>query len=382
MPPERAILLHCARVGPGKGDIGNILEQGIDWEGLLSMALRHGMMPLLYRHLKDCPEAVPAPFLEKLRGLFHRNLARNLLLTEELLRLLDLLQRHGIPALPYKGPALAIQAYGNLAFRQFGDLDILVPREGIPRAKALLVSQGYSPQFPLSERQEAYLLSRRHNVEFAFMHRQRGVHVDLHWQVAPPYMLRLDEGLWRQPHRVSLAGASLPAFPPETLFHVLCVHGSKHFWERLGWLCDIAHLATRDLDWGNLMAQSETAGGRRMLLLGLGLMEALTGPRLPEAVKAAIAAEPALKPLIKQVKRQIFSDGGNGAFFQFANLRRMMKMLDGPGERWQHLSFVLGDLQPSDFTFLSLPPGWFPLYHGLRPLRLAGKYGLKILGKR
>jgi len=50
----------------------------------------------------------------------------NFFLTKELLELLTLFEAHCIPASPYKGPALAIMAYGNLALRQFSDLNILV----------------------------------------------------------------------------------------------------------------------------------------------------------------------------------------------------------------------------------------------------------------
>jgi len=36
-----------------------------------------------------------------------------------LLKLLDLFENHGIPAVPFKGPVLASSIYGDLSLRQF-----------------------------------------------------------------------------------------------------------------------------------------------------------------------------------------------------------------------------------------------------------------------
>jgi Uncharacterised nucleotidyltransferase len=81
--------------------------------------------------------------LTALRHHFQVNALRNVFLAGTLLKLLRLLEAHGIAALPYKGPVLAALAYGNVAFRQFGDLDLLVRPQDADRAKALLWAQGY-----------------------------------------------------------------------------------------------------------------------------------------------------------------------------------------------------------------------------------------------
>ncbi len=61
----------------------------------------------------------------------------------ELQRILDIFKSHGITAIPYKGPVLAIQAYGNLAFREFGDLDIFIQKQDFLKVKELLLDNGY-----------------------------------------------------------------------------------------------------------------------------------------------------------------------------------------------------------------------------------------------
>ena len=54
------------------------------------------------------------------------NAHRALWLTLELLNIHRHLQARGLEVLPYKGPVLAEALYGNVALRQFSDLDLLV----------------------------------------------------------------------------------------------------------------------------------------------------------------------------------------------------------------------------------------------------------------
>jgi hypothetical protein len=100
-------------------------------------------MPLLYRTLNSvCSDAVPKPTLEELREHFYANAGRDLFLGKELIKVLHLLESHEIRAIAYKGPTLAVSVYGNLAFREFGDLDILV-REQYQRGAVYVNAQGY-----------------------------------------------------------------------------------------------------------------------------------------------------------------------------------------------------------------------------------------------
>src|SRR5204862_195907 len=132
-----------------------LLQQGIAWSSLLHAAQAHGVMPLLSWHLsRSCADGVPESTLSELRDRFRLNAARNLFFAGELLKLLTLLQRAGIKAIPFKGPTLAVLAYGNLALRTFGDLDLLLRRNDIPRARDLLAAEGYHPAFRLGGDQE------------------------------------------------------------------------------------------------------------------------------------------------------------------------------------------------------------------------------------
>src|SRR2546421_627163 len=130
LPPEISFLLACARAQTDEGTAQRIREAAqrpLNWDRLIETSFAHGLMPLLYENLKNhCADFLPPDRLSTLKDLFLKNAARNVLLTGELLGILDLFAAEGIEAMPYKGPAIAVSIYGHLALRQFGDLDILV----------------------------------------------------------------------------------------------------------------------------------------------------------------------------------------------------------------------------------------------------------------
>jgi hypothetical protein len=51
---------------------------------------------------------------------------------------------------------------------------------------------------------------------------------------------------------------------------ILCVHGSKHRWRRITWICDVAEPihAHRDPKGPQVIVQAVALGGEHMLLLG------------------------------------------------------------------------------------------------------------------
>ena len=98
--------------------VRELLQVELDWQYLTKVALRNGVMPLVYRQLSsNFADAVPETQLRSWRDLFRHNAARNLLRAGELCRILEVLAKHGIDAIPYKGAALAVDAYGDLSLR-------------------------------------------------------------------------------------------------------------------------------------------------------------------------------------------------------------------------------------------------------------------------
>src|SRR5437588_6994166 len=300
--PEIELLLCGARTrisAETAGRMRELLRAELDWAFLIRTAFRHGSLPLLCWNLSNhCPEAVPESAMKQLRTHFHANAQHNLALTRELLQLLKLLEAHEIPVMPYKGPALAASLYGDLLLRQCSDLDILVRREDVSRARELLASRGFFPKKPLPVAEATYL---RTEYARSFVRAEDQLVLELHWTIRPRYCaFRIDpDQFWASHQWTSVAGTRVRTLAPNDLLLILCVHASWHLWGRLQWISDIAELIRthEELDWSRVLHQAEPLGSRRMLLLGLLLAADLLDAPLPEAVLRQIAADPTVASL-------------------------------------------------------------------------------------
>lgn len=304
------MLLCCARTFSEPADterLRALLRLPLDWENILHPAEFHRLLPLLDRHLEEAaPEAVPPPVRAALQARRHAGRLRETLLVTALHSLLAQFAAEGIAALPYKGPALAAQVYGDAFLRPCSDLDILIPPPDILRVKALLLAQGYQSQHHFADAAEeaAHLKT---DCEYNFIRPADRLLVEIHWRFRPqsfPFPLDLGE-LWDRRETVSLAGVPAPTLAWEDYLLLLCVHGAKHRWERLIWVCDIAEItrAHRDLPWGEIKARAERLGCERVLLLGLLLARDLLDAPVPDA---ALAATPrAVAILAGRVRRHL-----------------------------------------------------------------------------
>jgi hypothetical protein len=337
--------------------------------------------PLLYQSLNAAAAGdLPPEVLETLRDRFQGVARHGLKLTAELLRLLGLFERRKIGVIPYKGPTLALAAYGNIALRHFQDLDLLVRREDFDSARDLLIEEGYRPQFQLDEAQQKSFLATGN--ELLFSRESDGTIVELHWEISPRYFtFPLDtELLWQQAGTMTLSGRPVRTVPVELLLLILAAHGAKHNWERLAWICDIAELIdhSNDIDWDRLFLYAEKLGSERMLLLALWLAHDLLECALPGFVLDRINADPTIGELAAVVRSSIFSDAEyNPEVVQRSgfHMRSRERLRD-------RIRYGVGRaLFPTteDWDAVRLPKalaGWYPV---LRPFRLAFKHGLRLV---
>lgn len=377
--PEKQLLLCCARtrLDPySAGSIRGLAGEKLDWPYLFELATEHGVVPLLYSKLKAvCPDEVPPQWAERLREAFQQNARRNLFLTGELFRILEAFQANGISAIPYKGPVLAEQAYGNLAYRQFADLDIVIRQRDVAGAYELLTARGYCSD--VDARTVAQAADGKIPGQYLFARDARRSIVELHTEATLRYFptpLDLD-ALGRRAEAVSVASRDVLTFSGEDALPILCVHGSKHFWERLVWICDIAELAQipRGLNWEVALKQSRRLGAERMTLLGLHLASDLLGAALPDQILRRVQEDRVVRSLAAQVCRQFFreSSATPGATQRFLFRARMR------GSLWEGLGYVFRlATAPTeeDWAQVRLAGPLAPLYGVLRPFRLLRKY--------
>jgi hypothetical protein len=291
-------------------------------------------------------------------------------LSGELRRLLKLFAAHEIEAIPYKGPALAAKAYGNIALRHFGDLDILVRQRDVLRVMELLVAEGYALHPPLNAVQQALMLRTQCNLPFT--RDGRRLIVEIHWRVSARLFSSPleEETLWEHTGLDNFEGMTIKTLAPEDLLLSLCVHGAKHLWERLSWIADIAQLLEvyPNLNWPRLLEHARRSGTERMLLLGLYVAHDLLGAKLPARVAAQFEIDAGIARLAGQIYSRLFAEadaasGMSGYFLFQLKARRRLR------DKFNYCRYVVSPTE-EDLTLLSLPASLSFVYYLLRPLRM------------
>jgi hypothetical protein len=393
--PEIELLLCCARTRVNAETatrIRDLVQEQIDWTYLIETAISHGVMPLLYRNLSSlCPAAMPKPVGGEARDWFHAHVQRNLFLTAELLRLLRVFADHGIPALPYKGPVLARAVYGDISLRSFTDLDILVDKRDIPRAKDLILSEGYRFGVPLTDKQQAARLRSKNCKDFTFTDVQDFAKLELHWEFASPSLFPLDtKSLWDRPSKLNVGGLWVLNLRAEDMLLMLCVHGAKHFFRRLEWICDISELlaASSEISWDEVVGRATTLRSKRMLFFGLIMAWDILGTELPQQVRSSIQADAGARGLAARAKRLLFSKTDSTSQM-FRRHSHRIGLRESRADRMRLRSSYLVDylralVMPNEEDRKRVPlTGLLSVFYVLlRPVRLLRCYGISLFSRR
>ena len=378
--PEKQLLICCARTridAPVADEFRRLLAFPLDWEFLLAQAAENSVAPLVSRQLcAVAPDAVPPAQLTRLKNMARISSVRSLVLSAELIRILEALAAAGIEAFPYKGPVLAVQAYGDIALREFADIDLVLRQSHMAAANRALAALGFAPQFPPIFTPDAP--SPLIPGEYDYRDAERRLTVELHTEFTLrhfPVPPNLDDLSGRAAH-ISISGHQIRTFSAEDTLVFLCVHGSKDFWERLLWVADICQLiaANPQIDWDRVYSFADSLRARRMLHLGLALAVRLFGVELPDSIRARIDSDRVAESVAWQIERRLLGRSapllGSRATFLYrrsmvpgalAGLRYALRLATAPAAE--------------DWHTIRLPRPLAPLYAALRPFRLLRKYG-------
>lgn len=353
---EAELLVWCARTRIAEDLMARIrqkLQEPLGWTNFLQMAEYHGVEPLLCASLsKVAPDLVPAEALIHLRqkvqvgGLLNRSLA------QELIKLCNEFALRGVPVIPIKGATLATVAYGDLGLRDFTDIDLLVPESSVGDAQAILVTLGYERRDMVDEQSDEHD-DGPHQV---FVKRRSLCRVDLQWVMAHQHFaFQLDRPeFWARQVSVAFENRTVPGLAPEDLLIVLCVHGSKHAWDHLKWVCDVAELLRThpNMDWDSVLSSSSAWGCQQLVMMGLSIAHRLLDAPLPDEVLARLGGE--VEVLSQRMPATLLEDSREGVWEE-QSPALYFSLKDSWWERWC-FGLLLCRLQSSVTV---TPPIWF-----------------------
>lgn len=376
-PPSREwlLLLAACSCAPSHEKLNCTHDQQpIDWHELFALAERHGVLPLLYEALRGAENRVPADALHALSLSYQTNLHKTMLLSRELIRIVDCLTTLGIPVMPYKGLALAEMVYGDIAARQAGDLDLLIRADDLQRSQNVMAELGYTSHASFSDdEQKEYVKS---GYEFSFDGAAGPNLVELQWAFQPRfYAVDFDmNDTFDRALTVTVAGRPMKTPSPADLLLTLSVHAAKHLWERLIWICDIARLMQLpNLDWSGIGLQSRDLGISRILWMTMRLAERFFGVCVPPAALASVPGDDRALAITDAIEQHIQS-GTKFDTESLAYFRWMLRLRERPQDRWRFLTRLALTPGPSEWNAIRLRRPSSPLYRLVRVSRLAARF--------
>ena len=365
--------------------LGSLIPYISDWKRVFELAEHHGVLPAIHRVLCVAGQErfvglLPVEVRDELERRSAYLAKKNLRLAAELIRILDCLDAAGVVAIPHKGPVLAETVYGDLAGRDFSDLDVLVQARDIPYAKEALARIGYKPNISLSTAEErAYVAS---GYEYTFDGSAGKNLLEIQWSFVPRFFaVDFDmEGVFARARSGSVAGRTVRMLSPEDLFLSTCVHSAKHLWARLCWLRDIAATVERQpLDWSRVRSESRRLGVERIVAVSLALSGTLLGAKIPESwgVAGTGQSDAQVGAMAAEIARHI-PNAEEYSTESVDYFRWMLRLRERSQDRWRFASRLLFTPGLGEWAWVKLPQSLFPLYRGVRLFRVGGR----LLGLR
>ncbi len=370
---ETHLVVKSARTflsGADDGCLQAALSEPFCWKCVERKANYHSVMPLVAYALKKYGgDLVPQELREQFQQRLLLTARTNMLWLQEWRRILLAFEAAGIPVISLKGPAFALLAYGNIALREFTDLDLLVKPGDVSKARDALVREGYQLRFHMASDSDAALF-RSGNRQLDFVNSEHGTLIDLHWGALHEmfsFQLPVDQ-LFEAAQVEHTEGISFLSLSSEHLLLYLCAHGTKHCWLNLRWLCDLAcHVwAAQGLNWEVCIHWAEVANCDLVLKHSLLLAQQVLGLELPSAVRSYCDAANA-RALADTARSFLFRDGGHLGYGEALRYHLAFAKDWRDRSRLVH-ERVFVPAEP-DWQEVRLPRSLHFLYYMIRPAR-------------
>jgi len=233
-----------------------LIEEGIDWEGFVTSAMRGGVTVLVYNALKIITTRahIPQLALDRLKIGYLYIVSKTASQYIETIELLKLFAAEKIPVIPLKGPFLSKMVYKDIAARSVSiDIDLLIEEKNKERAWALLEKSGYftCPISEVSRRESQHVFSK-----------PNAMMINIHWDITMAVRSKERiEGLWKGVRSAEEGGASYYEFREEELLLYLCSHMvNSDALRHLRYVCDINGLICRygrNISWDRLIEKAK-----------------------------------------------------------------------------------------------------------------------------
>ncbi len=208
--------------------IESLITSETSCDFLVEFAINQQVASLIYSNLKcfGKQDLIPSDHFALLKEKYIAAYGWNVVIFDELKFVLELFRKEGIETVVLKGPMLLDTVYKDWGVRKTSDLDLLVKKDDMNRARRILHEHNYSSSSKTAMRKDGTPVSHHS----APMSRKRRPAIELHWTLRTNNQIikiEIDE-IWDRVKQGKIDKIdALFLSPEDTLLH-LCVH---HFYK-------------------------------------------------------------------------------------------------------------------------------------------------------
>jgi hypothetical protein len=345
-----------------RGQGGERAREDAEWEAALALAEEERVLPWASACLRAQAGSLRPAMARRLEQIDRDAAIVAFYWSSQLKSVLRAFAESDLVTVPLKGPFLAERLYTSAALRVSRDLDLLVSREDVPRAEAVLAGLGFRP----GEADDYHRPWYRQNAM-----------IELHYDVENPLAFDFDvAGALRRAETAEFQGEPCRRLAAEDELLFLCLHGVRHRFERLSLVLDLQlgfeRLPAMANGW---QPRAEVAGLNDLVVLGLGMARRLR-PELRVEFDCAVSKREAehLNALADRLWHRLITQASEP--LDWSALHAFYVEMELPGwrrlrRRWRHLQILANRVIEPDYIFAAkfgLRRAWQA--RALRPLRL------------
>jgi hypothetical protein len=373
---EIVLIIECCKLSPAFEQIENRISEIKNWDDFMSLSYSHGVFPLVYKVLKKYENKIPLDVFIFMKQTYMDLVKTNMLMTSELIKVSNLLEENGIRSIAFKGPTLSQMAYGDVISRQYVDLDLLVDEDELDEVAFILESNKYSMI------NSSKLLKNKKYLEidkdFSFFTPNNNIHIEMHWRLFQRNIFKniVLEDFYLNKNTIIINNNSISTFSFNFLFVYLCLHGSKHIWERIEWIVDINRLLEFNniIEWNKLIEISEKIDCKISLLLGLNLSKILFDTKYPNNIELLLKDKDIEELTFQSLnfidKKYLLIE--NYKKYQIVNFFNL-KLISNKKEKFKYFLSIYFNVSKNDFLMFPLPTYLNFLHYFIKPFRVIFK---------
>ncbi len=370
-----SLILECCKITQDITKIKELIPSINNWDDFIDISYAHGVFPLVYHTLKLHVDTMPEKVLSTMKSHNIDIVKQNMLMTAELIKVMKLLEDNGIEAMPFKGPLLAQSIYGSIADRLYSDLDILINQNDIEKCYLLLSQNNYTTEYKKEYLKNSLYLDK--NSDIQYFHNTKNILIEMHWKLFRNQFSKSisHTNLLNNKSEVIIQNQKLYTFNDEILLVYLCMHGSKHCWERISWILDIDKLvrSNQNLNWKFIKEQAIELECETMLYLGLELSSKLFNTPVTIKYNTNIELVTIVEKSFEHLHVEQRETSKNSTSFKFH-----YALHDTIFQKVRFITRTIFPINGQDILTVNLPNSLYFLYYIIKPFRLIVKYISKL----